>query len=311
MNKSPLIISFLNVGHGDSIVIILPSSNNQEKRAIVIDSPKGEKTLDYLRQNNVKHIETIYITHPDTDHYMGISYLVSNFLKIGQIGSICFNNVKEAIGVNGKYKQLLRLMANYNHTIGIKLIPGFIQDSCIENSIENCNITMQYPTYAELTEAITNSNSNNMSIVLQIKYFGHTILLPGDLEHEGWLLINNRIDSNTCDILKLPHHGDHYDQELTTEKIIDYTQPSIAIISTAENESYNHPNVETINILKDKNIHVYCTQATRICSDRCKEEHCPCANDIIISIDKNKMEIIPDQKALFSIKSCFENAKCI
>ena len=80
MKTLPIKIAFLDVGHGDSIVIILPDKS-QEKRAIVIDTPDYKKTIDFLEKNNVKIIEMVLISHFDSDHSKGISALIKHFNK--------------------------------------------------------------------------------------------------------------------------------------------------------------------------------------------------------------------------------------
>lgn len=133
-------------------------------------------------------------------------------------------------------------------------------------------------------------------------------------------------------MLKLPHHGDFYFEggidELGTSQILDLACPKMAIISTAQNEKYKHPSVDTITLLTEKSIEMYCTQVTDIChvdrecikqlifqelaysSENYINSWCPCSGDIIVTIG-NEVNIKPSCVKMKKIRSLFDNPKCI
>ena len=61
-NKLPLKIIFLNVQHGDGIIVLLPHEEEYEK-AMIIDCNDGIKAYDVLKDYNIKFIESVVITH--------------------------------------------------------------------------------------------------------------------------------------------------------------------------------------------------------------------------------------------------------
>ena len=81
-------------------------------------------------------------------------------------------------------------------------------------------------TYPQFT------NTNDLSLVVFIKFAGFKILFPGDLEKAGWLtLLNNpnfRAELAGTDILVASHHGrwNGYCEEL-----FDYCRPQAVIMS--------------------------------------------------------------------------------
>lgn len=52
-------VAFLEVGHGDSIVIIYPDGTT----ATVIDTPNSKLTFDFLEQNGITYIDWAIVSH--------------------------------------------------------------------------------------------------------------------------------------------------------------------------------------------------------------------------------------------------------
>lgn len=76
---------------------------------------------------------------------------------------------------------------------------------------------------------------------------------------------NNRIIKQDkkallCDVLKVPHHGS---KNSLSEKILNCMNPKVAVVSH-NNRLFGgakdpHPNIEVINLLQQKKVHVYYT----------------------------------------------------
>ena len=75
-NKLPLKIIFLNVQHGDGIIVLLPHEEEYEK-AMIIDCNDGIKAYNVLKDYNIKFIESVVITHFHSDHYRGFDILLN------------------------------------------------------------------------------------------------------------------------------------------------------------------------------------------------------------------------------------------
>jgi competence protein ComEC len=89
---------------------------------------------------------------------------------------------------------------------------------------------------------------NNDSLVLKLKYRNRTLLLPGDAEKqaEHTMLKENSADLR-ADVLKVGHHGS---KNSTTQEFLDAVAPTIAIISSGEDNPYGHPSPELLERLE-------------------------------------------------------------
>jgi competence protein ComEC len=82
-----MLVSFINVGYGDSILV--ENYNEHEKFVALIDggvpgeehyrnSPDRIKTIDYLKERNIEKIDLLVITHLHEDHVGGLLEIVKN-----------------------------------------------------------------------------------------------------------------------------------------------------------------------------------------------------------------------------------------
>ncbi len=290
--KLPLKIIFLNVGHGDGIIILLPDEDKY-KSAIIVDCYDGRKAYKILENYNIKNIEAMIITHFHLDHYRGFDILFEkikkNRIKMKNIYYMPDKTFREN-DEKKKYKMFLNklyiLGINNDFVINSSCIDGKNESKSIIKN-EEIEIKIIYPRLIDIT---SECNVNNYSAVLQLIYKNNKILLPGDLEAKGWFKLYEFTKENkltlTVDILKMPHHGAFYEENeektLGTNEILQFIKPNYAIISSAQNKKYNHPDIKTIKKLLDKKIKILCTNSTDICG---KEG--PCFDDIVIDIENS------------------------
>ena len=86
-------------------------------------------------------------------------------------------------------------------------------------------------------------------------YGNKSYLFTGDTTEqvESTILAKN-ID---IDVLKVAHHGSRYS---SSEKFLNKATPNYAIISVGANNSYNHPEPETLTRLKKYTDKIYSTK---------------------------------------------------
>lgn len=79
-----------------------------------------------------------------------------------------------------------------------------------------------------------------------------------------------------------------------------------AIISSGHNSRYNHPDTETVKLLKEKGINIYCTEFTGLCHDDIDEFERKCCGDTEVIIGERAYKIKTEARNL----GCLNHAAC-
>ena len=207
-------IVFFYIGQGDSILLNLP---NGEK--ILVDgggkagmkSNYGKVVLEpYLKHKGIKKIDLAIITHFDTDHALGINYL----LKENRVKSVL---IPQLHADNYLSKNAYKLADEKNIKIHRVKRGDFIQKGKVHFSVIHPYLKNHY----------SNSSKNNNSIVIRLKYYNFTLLLTGDLEEEGELRLINSEDNLKSAIIKIGHHGSKGSSSLRFLKKVNENEESL------------------------------------------------------------------------------------
>ena len=334
-DSSQIKVAFLDVGQGDSIVIILPDSQS----AILIDSAPGQTVTNFLLQHDIKYLPLALITHMHYDHMGSMLDTLRGFGgKIGML--VC--NIDKTLPSNAnekrKYRNFLRELAGYERLGHIKRKNALAPMS---EEYSGIKISILHPEDADLNDALASGKPNNASVVLRLEYCKHAILLPGDLESQGWQLLMARNPKLSADIFKLPHHGGDFTKEKgnlqTSEanKLIAEINPQVIIISVGTNNRNNHPASNIIEYFRETQpkSRILCTQATHRCHDNpanlrgeilplisemCNngsshddKKACPCAGTIIAHINNSNLLIVPSAEEHYKVISSFSRPQCV
>lgn len=237
-NNDELLVSFIDSGQADSILIKTPYQQN-----IIIDlgSNKGLKDLNKKISWWNKTIELIIITHPHDDHILGIISLLKKY----QVKKIMYTGI---LHESPAYLELLNFIQEKNIPL---LIP-------VENQIisfgEDCFLKILFPWESFQEKEI--ENLNNSSIVSQLNCNNSKFLFTGDAEIEVENEILKKNLDIKSDVLKVGHHGSiTSSQEIFLKKI----DPQIAIIMVGEGNKFNHPSLRTIKKLEKLKIKTFRT----------------------------------------------------
>lgn len=222
-------IAFLDVGQGDSTVI-----TTYDKKAVIIDGggvfgkEAGENTgvtvvKPYLDYMGIDEVESVFITHFDRDHCLGIIELcdVITVNKI-YVSLYPFDNLD--------YWYDLKEVAERNN-IPIYTVSAGDEFNWGVYGDFACLSPQEGIYYAD-------GDDNHGSIVLKYTYGGVSTLLMGDATSEDENIILDKGYDVQSDILKFGHHGSGYS---SSAEFLQAVNPAIGIVSCGYNNTYNHP----------------------------------------------------------------------
>ena len=235
-------IFFIDVGQGDSTLIITP-----DKKTVLIDGggsdsfDVGEKVLlPYLLDRRILKVDYVLISHFDTDHCGGILTIMEK-VKVKNI------IISEQAEHSENYERFKKLMIHKK----IRLIEVKKGDKIKIGRYSEFKIL--FPTSRLLSE----NPLNNNSIVAQFNYNNFKMLFTGDIEKlaEQQILKAEKAEIR-ADILKVAHHGS---KTSSIPEFIKAVKPKIALIGVGKNNTFGHPNQQTIKNLENIKCRIYRT----------------------------------------------------
>lgn len=230
----------LDVGQGDSIFLMSPSG----KTMLVDASESGMyPQIDaFLTEMKIEKLDIVVGTHPHADHIGGMRKVVENY----EIGGYY---MPDAVSTSKTFENLLDALEKRNVPVHEALADGdtFIDwDAQVEVRILS---PVAGHTYSDL---------NNASAIVRVKFGDTAILLTGDAEHDAERIALGEYPASyfASTVLKLGHHGS---STSTMQAFFDAVNPSIAVMSLGEGNTYGHPHSEILALLEQAGIPYYRT----------------------------------------------------
>jgi competence protein ComEC len=223
-----------DVGQGDALLFRFPDGSNM----LVDAGPrKSAKSLvGKLRRAGVSRIDLLVATHPHEDHIGGMESVMRTF-PVGKIWDSGYNHG------SGIQRDALATVRELGIRFG-RPRAGF------EEEHGGATITVIAPVNPI---SGTESDANNNSIVLLVKFGDVSFLLTGDIEEAG------RREAGSfppATILKVSHHGS---SNGTDRALLEWTRPEAAVLSYGKGNSYGHPHAGVIRLLDEYKVKRYAT----------------------------------------------------
>ncbi len=224
-------IVYLDVGQGDSSVIILPKG-----RTILIDTGGNlfsnkkiveNKTIPYLNSKGINKIDFLILTHGDSDHMKEAKDLVNKI----NVGKVIFNQDN----YNELEKNLIKVLKEKD----IRYYKG-----CDELKLG------KHKLYFLNTKTYDNENDN--SNVIYFNFNNYKFLFMADAGKIKEKDIQEKYDLRNIHFLKVAHHGSNTS---SSKEFIDQINPKYSIISVGKNNRYNHPNKSVLKTLSNSKIY--------------------------------------------------------
>ena len=197
------------------------------------------KIRESLLALGIDEIDYLVITHPHDDH-MGNA---ADIIKKYSVENIIMPKIAKENQVNTlTYNDLINSIVKYN-------VNPLTVNAGDKINFESANIDF-------LTPFKQNDNLNNMSIVLKVNYGETSFLFQGDAEESIENQLLSRDIDISADIIKVGHHGSNTS---TIDKYLDRVNPSIAVVSCGADNTFKHPNKQTIDTLEERDVQTYIT----------------------------------------------------
>ncbi|MEW6617523.1 MAG: MBL fold metallo-hydrolase [Patescibacteria group bacterium] len=220
-------VYFLNVGQGDSELVVFPSGVK-----LLIDGgpPNGkvEQEISRIIGSFDRYIDLVMLSHPQTDHFGGLVRLFDDY----RVGAFLTNG---DISEDSAYVSLVNSLEKQDSKDIIVSAGDVIRQGDVSFRILSPNIIDNKGTKKE--------DPNDRAIIGKLSMSGGNVLFTGDIGKN----IENTLMSflGQIDVLKVAHHGS---KNSSSESFISLIQPKIAVIEVGKN-SYGHPSSEVIQRL--------------------------------------------------------------
>jgi competence protein ComEC len=206
--------TFLSVGHGEAIVLELPSGRTMlyDAGAMAAPNTATRAVANYLWSRGLTHLDAVVLSHGDVDHYNGLPGLLERFsVGVIYVSPVMFEESRNAAlrylqdVIRGSRVPLRMLSA------GDQLAGG-----------PNCTLTVLHPPKHGV---LGSDNANSLTLLVACQ--GRRLLLTGDLAPPGLddVLAEEPLH---CDVLLVPHHGS---RQSAPPRLAAWSTPTWAVIS--------------------------------------------------------------------------------
>ncbi len=229
-------VSFVDVGQGDCAVVITPHG-----KCLIFDTGGvrdrvfdvgGRVVVPYLKHENIRGVEKIFLTHVHEDHSGGAGAIIKK-MPVGEIIT-AGESKSEYATVFGIAKEFLP-----------PLRAGHAGEIFNVDGVE-----------VEILFAPSVGTGNEISNVYRVRCGEVTFLITGDLVKE----IESQILSAGIDVsstvLKVGHHGS---ATSSSEEFLQAVKPKCSVICVGYGNNFGHPRAEVLERLEKLPTKIYRT----------------------------------------------------
>jgi len=239
-------VTFLDVGQGDAAIVELPdgavwlvdAGGLASRRDLAAASAPGRTITRALEAYGHSQVDLAIISHPHPDHYLGLAAL-----------AVPVRELWAAAGDGDKLRDDQRRTALPSFAEVAAIAPLHHPPLGLAREEAGVELWVWAPRFRERDgaaeqEAIDPVRTvNDNSLVVELRYDGHSILFAGDVEAEGETALV-AAGLGHVDVVKVAHHGS------PTSSIAEFvaaTHPEVAVISCGVANTFGFPSADVVD----------------------------------------------------------------
>lgn len=225
---APPSVTILDVGQADAILV------RQGGAVALVDCGLDERVVSALVRNNVHHIDAVFVTHWDEDHWGGLPAVLEQY-SVGTI-AVAADALEDApaevLNRSGvEYRQVRR-------------------GDAVDIGAFRARVMWPFES--------VDGEGNEDSLVLLLSYAQEgkslRMLLTGDAELDQEREFVQEVGD--IDVLKLGHHGSKVSVD---GELLDVLRPELSIASAGEGNCYGHPSDACVDAVREAGGAFACT----------------------------------------------------
>ena len=212
--------TFIDVGHGTSVILNLPDGRNllYDCGSLGNQNYSSRGFHEPLWSQGITRLDAVVLSHADADHYNALPGLLRRF------------RIDEVVVPTGMFDSTKVGLVPIRDAIELANVPvrevssedGFF-DLVSSGDARSTTIRVLHPPPYRVE-----GNDNANSLVLRIDFAGRSLILPGDLEPPGLEMVLNQPRPIAGGVLMSPHHGS---LTVNSQTILDWARPRQVIVS--------------------------------------------------------------------------------
>jgi competence protein ComEC len=249
--NAELRVTYIDVGQGSATLLELPAGY-----AVLIDGggfsdnnafDMGARVVaPLLRRKKIRTIDTLVLSHPNSDHLNGLIY-VARYFKVKTVWTN--GEARDTLGYN-EFKEIID--RKHLDFPDFKYMPR-------KQLINGVEFSILYPPSDFLARRVAEKwrTTNINSLVLKVSFGDVAFLFPGDIEAKAEKELVDLAGADlACDVLLVPHHGS---RSSSSRAFLAKARPDVAVISAGWKNRFHFPHATVLRAYQKSGCRIFRT----------------------------------------------------